>query len=119
MFPANDDFVVEPLDLAPVLGHNLLLAAFSQLRLSRNFIPVFDQDGPVAGDIIFINPDFRRDYLQNPAAVIPVDDLNPAVQATDDGFSLGIASLEQLLNPGQTVGDIFNSGHTTGMEGPQ
>ena len=43
-------------------------------------------------------------------------DLDDAVDLGDDRLALGDARLEQLLDAGQTLGDV-GTGHTTGVEG--
>src|SRR5581483_1899837 len=50
------------------------------------------------------------------AGALGPDDLDLAVDLADDGLALGDARLEQLLDAGQTLGDVGRRRHATGVE---
>ncbi len=101
-----------------VFGIDGLFAELGQDLTLGDRLFIFHQDAIVSGQRVFVGKDLAVDDSEHTHPILLVQ-LDPAVDVRDDGFTLGDACLKQLLDTGQTVGDVRRPSHTTGVEGPQ
>ena len=97
----------------------MLVGAPNQLGALADRHPVLDHHRVPRRDRISRVEDIAREDLDLERLAVAPDDLHLAVDLADQGLALGDTGLEQLLHPGETLGDVSASGgDTTGVEGP-
>src|ERR1035438_4611482 len=121
---ADGDLGLADLDHARVLAPDgdlaaVLVCAPNQLGALADRHPVLDHHRVPRRDRISRVEDVAREDLDLERLAVAPDDLHLAVDLADQGLALGDTGLEQLLHPGETLGDVSASGgDTTGVEGP-
>src|SRR5690606_13276854 len=89
-------------------GHELLAHLDVVAVEDQQARPHRDRVGDLLGAVVRDDDDLAR--------LVRLVDADPALRLGDRGDTLGDARLEQLLDSGQTVGDV-GARHTTGVEG--